>query len=155
MATRDGDPSGRDIVSARTFDAPRARVFDAFRDPRRLARWWGPEGFTSTFHEFDFRPGGAWRFTMLAPDGAAFPNESAFVEIAEPERIVLRHLSAEHPFELTIVLEAEGGRTRLTWRMRHPTAAECAKVRPFVVPANEQNFDRLARELAREAPAGG
>jgi hypothetical protein len=36
----------------------------------------------------------------------------------------------------------------MTWRMRHATAAECAKVKPFVVEANEQNFDRLAAELA-------
>jgi hypothetical protein len=32
--------------------------------------------------------------------------------------------------------------------MRHETAWECAKVKPFAVPANEQNFDRLAAELA-------
>jgi hypothetical protein len=35
--------------------------------------------------------------------------------------------------------------------MRHPTASECARVKPFVVEANEQNFDRLAAELARMA----
>jgi uncharacterized protein YndB with AHSA1/START domain len=140
----------RDIVSARTFDAPRERVFEAFVDPARLARWWGPAGFTNTFHEFDARPGGWWRFTMHGPGGLEVPNESVFVELARPERIVLRHVSAEHPYELSMTFAEEGARTRVTWRMRHATAAECERVRPYVVAGNEQNFDRLAGELGRE-----
>ena len=148
---RDGDPSDREIVSTRTFDCPRERVFGAFSDPYRLARWWGPRGFTSTVHEFDLRPGGSWRFTMHGPDGADYPSESVFLEVVEPERIVFRHVSAGHPYEMVISLEAQGGRTAVTWRMRHATAEECAKVKPFVVAGNEQNFDRLAAELARMA----
>ena len=146
----DGDPelSDRDIVSARTFDAPRERVFEAFSDPARLARWWGPKGFTNTFEEFDLRPGGRWRFLMHGPGGADFPNESVFVEVVRPERIVFRHLSG-HRFVMTMTLAEQGGGTRLTWRMRHETARECAKIRPIAVDANEQNFDRLAAELER------
>lgn len=48
----------REILTVREFDAPRERVFEAFTDPARLARWWGPKGFTNTFQEFDLRPGG-------------------------------------------------------------------------------------------------
>lgn len=145
---RGGEPSDLEIVSTRSFDAPRERVFEAFSDPSRLARWWGPKGFTSTFHEFDLRPGGTWRFLMHGPDGVAHPNESVFVEIVKPERIVFQHVSG-HRFEMTITLDEQGGGTRVTWRMRHETAEECAKVKRFVVDANEQNFDRLAAELAR------
>ena len=147
---RDGETSELEILSARTFDAPRERVFEAFSDPARLARWWGPKGFTNTFQEFDPRPGGTWRFLMHGPGGADIPNESVFVEVVRPERIVFRHVSG-HRFEMTITLAEQGGRTRVTWRMRHETARECAEVRPFVVDANEQNFDRLAEELARMA----
>jgi len=132
----------------RTFDAPRERVFEAFSDPSRLARWWGPKGFTNTFHEFDMRPGGRWRFLMHGPDGVAYANESVFVEVVKPERIVLQHVSA-HRFEMTVTLDEQGGGTKVTWRMRHATARECAKAKAFVVDANEQNFDRLAGELAR------
>jgi uncharacterized protein YndB with AHSA1/START domain len=154
-AREDGrDLADREIVSVRGFDASREQVFAAFRDPARLARWWGPDGFTNTFHEHDFRPGGAWRFTMHGPDGAAYPNESVFLEVVEPERIVFRHVSAEHPYELTIQLEEQAGRTKVTWIMRHETASACAKVRPFVVAGNEQNFDRLASELERMARGG-
>src|SRR5688500_3516125 len=86
----------RAFAHARWIDAPRERVFKAFSDPAHLARWWGPNGFTSTFHEFDLRPGGAWRFVMHGPDGANYPNESVFVEVVEPERIVFEHMSQHH-----------------------------------------------------------
>jgi uncharacterized protein YndB with AHSA1/START domain len=154
MLSRDndrGDVSDREIVSTRTFDAPRDRVFGAFSDPARLARWWGPHGFSSTVHEFDLRPGGTWRFTMRGPDGAEYVSESVFLEVVEPERIVFRHLSAGHPYEMTISLEDHGGRTTVTWRMLHATASERATVEPFVVAGNEQNFDRLAAELTTSA----
>ena len=51
---------------------------------------------------------------------------------------------------MTMTFAEQGGGTRVTWRMRHETAGECEKVRPSR-RANEQNFDRLAEELARMA----
>jgi uncharacterized protein YndB with AHSA1/START domain len=30
-------------------------IYDAFADPARLAKWWGPDGFTNTFEIFEFR----------------------------------------------------------------------------------------------------
>jgi uncharacterized protein YndB with AHSA1/START domain len=140
----------REILSSRLLDVPRERVFDAFSDPQHLARWWGPKGFSNSFHEFDLRPGGAWRFVMHGPDGANYPNHSVFVEVSRPERIVLRHVSGPQ-FELTISLSEEADRTRLGWRMRFESAAECERVKKFAVEANEQNFDRLEAQLARMA----
>jgi uncharacterized protein YndB with AHSA1/START domain len=147
---RDVENPELEILSARTFDAPRERVFEAFTDPARLARWWGPKGFTNTFQEFDLRPGGTWRFLMHGPDGGVYPNESVFVEVVRPERIVFRHVSG-HRFVMTMTFAEQGSGTRVTWRMRHETARECEKIRPIAVDANEQNFDRLAEELARMA----
>ncbi len=139
------------IVSARTFDVPPDRLFDAFVDPARLARWWGPAGFRNTIDAFDPRPGGAWRGVMHAPDGRDFPFDAVFLEVERPSRIVLSHPSPEHAYVLTITLEEAGAGARCTWAMRHDTAEACARVRPFVVAGNEQNFDRLAAELARTA----
>ncbi|MCB1097766.1 MAG: SRPBCC domain-containing protein [Verrucomicrobiae bacterium] len=42
----------------------------------RLAKWWGPAGFTNTFHEFDFQKGGRWHFTMHGTDGAKTSGSS-------------------------------------------------------------------------------
>jgi uncharacterized protein YndB with AHSA1/START domain len=140
-------PADREIVTSRVLDAAREAVFAAWTDPARLARWWGPAGFTSTFQAFDMRPGGVWRFVMHGPDGTAYKNESVFVEIARPERITLLHVSGPR-FRLTATFADHGGKTLLTWRMRFDTAAECERVKVYAVAANEQNLDRLAAELA-------
>jgi uncharacterized protein YndB with AHSA1/START domain len=140
----------RAFVHPRLIDAPRERVFKAFSDPAHLARWWGPNGFSSTFDEFDLRPGGAWRLVMHGPDGANYPNESVFVEVVEPERIVLEHLS-EHHFQLTITFEAREAKTLVGWRQVFDTEAERQRIAKVVVEANEQNLDRLAAEVVNVA----
>lgn len=142
-------PSG-EIVSTRVFAATPDEVFAVFGDASRLVQWWGPKGFTNVFHAFDFRPGGVWRFTMRGPDGAAYEMDKQFVEIVRPARIVLRHFQQGHGFTLTMLFEAHGGGTAVTWRMRFDDPAECARVRGFVVPANEQNLDRLAAHLSAQ-----
>jgi hypothetical protein len=68
----DSDP--RAIIGMREFDAPRDLVFDAWTDPKHLAQWWGPNGFTTTTMSFDLRPGGVWRFVMHGPDGRDYQN---------------------------------------------------------------------------------
>jgi uncharacterized protein YndB with AHSA1/START domain len=148
------DPTGalaeREIVTTRVVGAARERVFRASADPAHLVHWWGPKGFTNTFHEFDLRPGGTWRFVMHGPDGANYPNKSVFVDVVKPERIVLEHVSGPH-FQLTIALAEHGSKTKITWRMLFEPAAECNRVNRFALEANEQNLDRLEAELARMA----
>jgi uncharacterized protein YndB with AHSA1/START domain len=141
------DPEAdRAFVHSRVIDVPRERVFRAFSDPACLARWWGPNGFSSTFETFDLRPGGAWRFVMHGPDGANYPNESVFVEVVAPERVVLEHLSGHH-FTMTFTFTDAGGQTLVGWRQVFDTAAERERIAAFVTPANEQNLDRLAAEV--------
>lgn len=148
--TEGTDPiDDREIVSTRLFATTPDTIFRAFGDPEHLMRWWGPAGFTNTFHRFEFRPGGRWRFDMHGPDGACYPMEKEFIEVVEPERIVLRHPDATHGFRMTMDFESEEDGTRLTWRMLFDSAAECERVRDVVVRANEENFDRLEEHLAR------
>ncbi len=85
------DSAAPAFVTTRVFPVPADMLFAAFSDPAMLAQWWGPEGFTNTIQEFDFRPGGAWRITMRAPNGAEYPNESRFLEIT-PVRVVFEHI---------------------------------------------------------------
>jgi len=142
--------TGRELTTTRVLDAPRERVFRAFSEAEHLAQWWGPQGFTNTFQEFDLRAGASWRYVMHGPNGADYPNESVVVEVVKPERIVLEHVSGPR-FRLTITLAPEAGKTRITWRMLFPSAADCDKVRGLAVPANEQNLDRLEARLAAMA----
>jgi len=142
--------TGRELTTTRVLDAPRERVFRAFSEAEHLEQWWGPQGFTNTFQEFDLRAGASWRYVMHGPNGADYPNQSVFVEIVKPERIVFDHLSGP-AFQVTATFAEEAGKTRLTFRMLFGTAAECDKVKGFAVGANEENLDRLEAELARMA----
>ena len=85
---------------------------------------------------------------ILAPNGDDYQNESIFDDVAAGERVVYDLLS-EHPFRMTHTYEDLDGKTKLTWRMLHPTAEECEKVIAFVPRCNEENFDRLEAVLSQ------
>jgi uncharacterized protein YndB with AHSA1/START domain len=136
-----------EIISSREFDSPQELVFQAWTNPELLARWWGPAGFSNTFHKFDLRPGGTWRFVMHGPNGVDYPNQSVFVEIVPMERIVLDHLF-EPEFRVTATFDDLEGRTKLTFRQRFKNIEEFGRVKTFCVEANEQNFDRLGEVLS-------
>jgi len=149
MADSYADITAREIVTTRIFDAPRDRVFAAWTDPASLVQWWGPHGFTNTFHECDMRPGGIWRHAMHGPDGRTYENESRFVEITAPERIVIDHLSPPE-FRLTVTFDSYGDRTKLTFRQLFASVGVYAGIKGLATRGNEENFDRLAMVLARE-----
>lgn len=136
-----------EVISAREFDYPRELVFRAWTTPEWLARWWGPQGFSNTFHEFDLKPGGTWRFTMHGPDGRNYPNHSTFVEIAPHDRIVLDHLSNPQ-FRITADFEERDGRTKLVFRQAFRHAKQFEQVKSYCIEGNEQNLDRLGELLA-------
>lgn len=137
----------REIVTTRVFPAPRAVVFAAWTDPDQLRQWWGPRGFSNTFHVCEMRPGGLWSYTMHGPDGKDYPNEARFVEITPPERIVIEHTSHPH-FQLTAIFEVLGDSTKLTFRQLFETASIRHGIERFAVQGNEENMDRLATLLA-------
>jgi uncharacterized protein YndB with AHSA1/START domain len=104
------------IVGSRLFDAPRDLVFQMFTDPKHIVNWWGPKGFTNTLYVMDVRPGGSWRHVMHGPDGVDYKNESEYVEVVKPERLVYKHLSAPGHVT-TITFEDRSGKTQVTMRM--------------------------------------
>ncbi len=136
--------------TSREFAVSPQAVFAAISAPERLARWWGPEGFTNAFEVFEFKPGGRWVFVMHGPNGAHYPNESEFAEIVPDVLVRIRHVSAPQ-FVLSIALQAVGAGTRLSWEQVFADAKVAESVRHIVEPANEQNLDRLAAELGLAA----
>jgi uncharacterized protein YndB with AHSA1/START domain len=138
----------RALATSRQVAASPAAVFDAIRDPVRLARWWGPDGFRNHFAVFEFKPGGRWQHVMEGPDGTRYPNEAVF-EAVDPSRVVIRHVAPD--FRLTITLAASAGGTQVGWRQVFDDAAVCRQVAHVCIPSNEQNLDRLEAELARGA----
>ena len=139
--------------TSREIAAAPERVFAAFSDPERLARWWGPAGFTNTFGVCEFREGGQWSYVMHGPDRGTYKNESVFAEIEAPRRIVIENLSAPK-YRLTVSLDASPAGTIVSWAQEFESEDMARRVEKFVVPANEENLDRLTAEVL-SSPRGG
>ena len=71
----------------RVLPAPRPTVFAAFSDPKELAKWWGPEGFTIPSLEFQARVGASYRIQMQPPEGDAFYITGRFQTVDAPDRL--------------------------------------------------------------------
>lgn len=135
---------------SRLIAATPAAVFSALSDPARVARWWGPDGFSNSIHEFDFRPGGQWLLTMHGPDGKDYPNHSCFTRIVPDQVFEIEHLGGHH-FFLTIELAPVDAGTQVRWQQTFDSAEHYGKLADFVALANEQNLTRLATEVLRGA----
>ena len=143
----------RSDIRHKLIPASPARVFAALRDPARVARWWGPEGFKNTIHRFEFVPGGSWLLTMHGPDGKDYPNKSRFTRIVPDRLFEIEHLNGHH-FVLTLELNPHAEGTTVMWRQTFDTVEHYARLAEFVAVANEQNLARLAAEVVQgESPA--
>lgn len=137
----------REIVSSRTFNHPQEKVFEAWSNPEYKKIWWGPNGFTNTFHIHDFKPGGHWKLTMHGPEKGNYENESVFRVIKPPELIYWHRLTQPYFDVVTTFEPGEDNQTKLIFRMIFPSGKDRDKVLKFVPNANEENFDRLEAVL--------
>ena len=138
----------RSDLRTKHLQANPSEVFAAMSDRSRIARWWGPAGFTNTIHRFEFRPGGSWLLTMHGPDGTNYPNESRFTRIEADKLLEIEHLSVPH-FVLTVELRPAPGGTEVAWRQTFDTVEHYQRIAAFVAAANEQNLERLGVEVQR------
>lgn len=143
------DRTALEILAVRMVDAPPARVWEMWTQPRHLARWWGPHGFTTTTEEMDVRPGGIWRFEMRGPDGALYPNEIVYSVVRHPYCLVYQHTVVPR-FEQEVTFAEMGGKTRVMVRMRFASVAEreTAAQEFHAEEGLTETMARLERELA-------
>jgi uncharacterized protein YndB with AHSA1/START domain len=165
------EPSDRELVFTRVFNAPRDLVFKVWTDPKHIVEWWGPRGFTTESLDMDVRPGGHWRLIMHGPDGVDYRNRIVYLEVVKPERLVYKHTgNAEEDedeeegkegkeakdrmkpvgFHVTVTFEEAGGSTKLTMRMLFESAGERDDVvtKYGADKGAVQTLDRLAEHLA-------
>jgi uncharacterized protein YndB with AHSA1/START domain len=141
-----------EINMRRRIAAPLATVFAAFSDPRGLAVWWGPNGFTTTTRKLEFRVGGEWDYTMHGPDGTDYPNFVRYTAIVPNARIAYDHgtIAAEPPwFKAEITFAGLGEATDVHLRLILPDAAQRPGYVGFgAVEGGYQNLARLEAYLA-------
>src|ERR1043165_6248949 len=87
------EEQARTVISSRILPAPVVDVFDAYANPQKIVRWWGPSGFTLLTESIDLKEGGHWRFVFKGPNGTHYKNHLVFSKIEPPHRFVVDHLS--------------------------------------------------------------
>ena len=120
------------------YDAPVARVWELYADPRQLERFWGPPGWPATVVEHDLRPGGRVTYFMSGPDGEKSGGYWDVVEVEPPHRFVVDDGFADEAgdpnpnlpvmrMELELT-ERDGGGTTMRVVTTFPSAEALAKV---------------------------
>ena len=71
----------------RSLPGPRVAVYAALSDPKLLARWWGPHGFSVPDVDFNPRVGGSYRIAMQPPEGELFHLAGEFREVDPHTRL--------------------------------------------------------------------
>jgi uncharacterized protein YndB with AHSA1/START domain len=112
------------LIIKRIFNASPEEVFEAWTDPKKVAQWYGPEGFKKTdIHSFDVREGGSYSLTMNAPDGGKHKLSGVFKTIEKPNKLVLtwqweeggkNNMRGKETL-VTVELKALGDKTEMTF----------------------------------------
>ena len=119
-------PAGdREIVITRTFNAPRALVYEALTKAEHVQKWWGPRQYGPVTAVADFRAGGRYRFAQGSPQGeVAFRGE---VRESSPARIVYVEEFEQmpgHAAVTTVTLDERSGKTYMTLRSVYQSTAD-------------------------------
>jgi uncharacterized protein YndB with AHSA1/START domain len=125
------DPTALTMTVASEWDAPIARVWQLWADPRKLERWWGPPTYPATVVEHDLRPGGKVSYFMTSPEGEQYHGWWKVVAVEEPHRLDLEDGFADTdgnpndamPTTQSVVTFAElpSGGTRMLIETRFPS----------------------------------
>ncbi|WP_410580481.1 SRPBCC family protein [Amycolatopsis sp. lyj-108] len=155
--TKSGD---LEIVMTRSFDAPRALVFDAWTKPELVRRWFGPRDWEVVECEIDLRVGGAWRYRLRQDGGTEMLLQGVYQEIDRPERLVSLETNedcdaSEGQALATLTLVEHGGVTTLTQVVRYASK----RIRDAVLESGMERgvgegFDKLAEVVATPERTG-
>ncbi len=124
-----------DLSVSRIIKAPRSSVWEAWKDPKHLEKWWAPAPMTTISTKHELYPGGGFGTIMRMEDGIEFKSEGCFLEIIENERIVWtsalrggwRPNKDEMPFSAIITLEEHPEGTKYTATALHDNGEDRQK----------------------------
>jgi len=115
-------PSDTQILITRVFDAPRQLVYRAYTTPELIRRWWAGDRGEVTSAEVDLRPGGSWRYVMIANAGFEVAFHGEYQEIIPGERVVATEIYEGAPDAAavtTTTFTERDGRTTLSILVQH------------------------------------
>ena len=147
-------PNALEAVITRSFNAPRARVWDCHTRPELVARWLlGPVGWSMPVCEIDLRVGGAFRYVWRHEKGREMGMGGTFLEVVPPERLVQTELFDEDwtggETIVTQIFTERDGVTTLTMTTRYSSErARDAALATGMTGGMETSYARLDAMLS-------
>jgi uncharacterized protein YndB with AHSA1/START domain len=147
------------IEISRLFDASRERVFAAWSQAERVARWFSPADCSVPRAEVDFRVGGVFAVVMRMPDGQDHQCRGAFEEVTPPSRLAFTmevEMGGKPRFQVRTLVDfaAEGEQTRMTVRQSYELYDPAFAGAPAGAREGwRTTLEKLAREIARGGAA--
>ncbi len=140
--------AGCKILVSRVIDAPVERVWDAWADPAKLARWFAPQPLTLAVDKMDLRAGGGFAMAMLWPDGRKHEFSGVYREVQPRARIVWTGEFPGDPkdnMRTEVTFEAQGTRTLIRVRQ---TFAKITPVNEQAAQGSRQGWTMTLDQLA-------
>jgi uncharacterized protein YndB with AHSA1/START domain len=140
---------GDRLTITRMFNAPRERVFAAWKQTDKMQQWWGCKNTSKVESTMDFRPGGTFSHQMRVEGAGPMAYQGAFDEIIEPERIAYHAEFGPITVRVTVEFIAQGSQTKLVLTQVGLPSPDICK---HVSQGTDEAFDRLEQLLAGQAP---
>jgi uncharacterized protein YndB with AHSA1/START domain len=107
------------LTLKRHINAIPEKVYAAWTDPEKIARWFGPAQVKagSVQADIDLRVGGRYRISFESGDGEYFQVDGVYREVTPNARIAFSwawHTTPERQSQVTVSLRPDGGGTLLT-----------------------------------------
>ena len=143
------------LVTTKEVSTTPDKIWSAWTDPEKVAKWWGPAGFKSTVEELDVRDGGMFRVIMHGPDGTDYPNVYIFNKVTRPNQFIYTNQGSKQfglaPFQSVFDIEQIEGRTKLTLKIRFVSETEKDKhIKQFHADeGSRQLLERLVEQAEK------
>jgi len=140
------------ITITRDMNAPVERVWAAWNSREKIAKWWGPAGFSSTVKQLDVRDGGHFEVIMHGPNGVDYPNVYIFEHVEKFKQLVYLNTGSKEfglaPFQTVFSLEKLGNQTHVTLKARFSSEEDKRKhVEQFhAIEGAQQLLQRLEEQ---------
>ncbi len=145
------EPGVPQVLTARTFEAPRDLVFRAFTEPGLLVQWLGPRQYTMTIDRYEVRAGGSYRYVHADEAGNAFGFRGVFHGEPAPDGWVQTFEFEGAPGHVsmdTLTLEERDRKTTVrTNSVFQSVEARDAMVQSGMAEGMNEGYDRLEELL--------
>jgi len=136
--------TGDGVQINRIFNAPRERVFAAWKNPDLLKQWTGCKGATKVEVQMDFRVGGSFTQKMFITGAGEFSFTGKYIEIVEPEKIVYDANLGPAITRVVVEFIEQGRHTKVVVRQERFPDQKFANI---VAQGTMESFDKLEHLL--------